>query len=147
MKPFIINILPNDTILTQELKPSFYVEIDGKCCTTEADFHSEVSSKLKFPEYYGNNLDALFDCLIDLEWIEERNVILQFVNFEYILSEEKSKDYFLSTLLLVLSDICSSVEEIKSLEYSEKIMYFFINYNEEAIGIMDELEIKYEFIS
>ena len=31
-----------------------------------AQLHNELAQKLSFPEWYGHNLDALFDCLTDL---------------------------------------------------------------------------------
>lgn len=30
------------------------------------DLHSYLKKKMKFPDYYGENLDALFDCLTDI---------------------------------------------------------------------------------
>lgn len=34
--------------------------------TTRAEFHSVIAQKLSFPDYYGENLDALHDCLTDI---------------------------------------------------------------------------------
>jgi RNAse (barnase) inhibitor barstar len=36
----------------------------------------EVGERLHFPSYYGQNLDALADCLSDLAWIEKPTVAL-----------------------------------------------------------------------
>lgn len=33
---------------------------------TKEDAHSYLKKKLAFPDYYGNNLDALYDCLTDI---------------------------------------------------------------------------------
>lgn len=33
---------------------------------TKEDSHSYLKKKLAFPDYYGNNLDALYDCLTDI---------------------------------------------------------------------------------
>lgn len=37
--------------------------IDGSDFNTKEDFHKLLKLKLKLPQYYGNNLDALWDCL------------------------------------------------------------------------------------
>ena len=42
------------------------VKIDLNGITGRADLHALLKEKLSFPEYYGNNLDALADCLSDL---------------------------------------------------------------------------------
>jgi RNAse (barnase) inhibitor barstar len=34
-------------------------------------FMSQVAQALRFPSYFGNNLDALHDCLTDLDWLQE----------------------------------------------------------------------------
>ena len=33
---------------------------------TKKELHGYLKKKLKFPDYYGENLDALFDCLTDI---------------------------------------------------------------------------------
>lgn len=40
-------------------------EIDLTGVDTYGEFHNRVSNALSFPEYYGNNLDALFDMLTE----------------------------------------------------------------------------------
>lgn len=37
--------------------------LDGEKMKTRADAHREIAEVLRFPEYYGCNLDALWDCL------------------------------------------------------------------------------------
>ena len=44
------------------------ITIEGERIKTVDDFHLEIREKLKFPEYYGENLDALWDCLTS--WID-----------------------------------------------------------------------------
>ena len=41
-----------------------YIEIDGKLI--EAEGHDYLKEALNFPEYYGKNLDALYDCLTEI---------------------------------------------------------------------------------
>jgi Barstar (barnase inhibitor) len=43
------------------------VALDASGWTTEADLHQALAGALDFPDYYGRNLDALNDCLRDVE--------------------------------------------------------------------------------
>lgn len=40
------------------------VLIDWNTIHNEKDFHKTLKELLEFPEYYGENLDAFWDCLI-----------------------------------------------------------------------------------
>ena len=40
--------------------------LDGSQMTTREAAHAHLAKQLRFPEYYGNNLDALYDCVTDL---------------------------------------------------------------------------------
>ena len=42
------------------------VELDFKGLFTPRQIHEYIAQKLDFPEYYGKNLDALYDCLTDI---------------------------------------------------------------------------------
>ncbi len=43
------------------------ITLDGNLLADAAQVHSYLKELLELPEYYGNNLDALYDCLTDLE--------------------------------------------------------------------------------
>lgn len=40
--------------------------IDGGAVTSMAEVHRLLAEQLAFPQWYGNNLDALHDCLTEL---------------------------------------------------------------------------------
>lgn len=39
------------------------------------ELHQVIAEKMNFPSWYGQNLDALYDCLTDLE--EDTHLVLQ----------------------------------------------------------------------
>lgn len=41
-----------------------------------AELLTEIGAVLRFPGYYGRNLDALEECLTDLSWLPEGEVVL-----------------------------------------------------------------------
>lgn len=57
------------------------MELDGKLIKEEG--HDYLKDALNFPDYYGKNLDALYDCLCEIG--TETEIVL-------INSEEVSKD-------------------------------------------------------
>ncbi len=51
------------------------IEIDCSGITTPEQLHEALRQALSFPDWYGNNLDALFDCLT--EDFTDRELILR----------------------------------------------------------------------
>ena len=46
------------------------IHLDGNFLCDIVHAHEYLKELLEFPEYYGKNLDALYDCLTDLENVE-----------------------------------------------------------------------------
>lgn len=46
------------------------ITLDGNILADAAQVHEYLKECLDFPEYYGKNLDALYDCLTDLNDIK-----------------------------------------------------------------------------
>ncbi|WP_027633744.1 barstar family protein [Clostridium hydrogeniformans] len=40
--------------------------LDGSKLTSKEVFHKTIKNQLNFPSYYGENLDALWDCLTEI---------------------------------------------------------------------------------
>ena len=50
--------------------------LDGKCMRDFESAHDYLSRVLRLPEYYGRNLDALYDCLS--EFFTDDSIIILF---------------------------------------------------------------------
>lgn len=59
------------------------VEIDALRITNKQDLHSYIKEAFGFPEYYGKNLDALYDCLSELD--EDTDIVFDKRTLELIL--------------------------------------------------------------
>lgn len=46
------------------------ITLDGNKLADSSIVHDYLKEALSFPEYYGRNLDALYDCLTDLDHLE-----------------------------------------------------------------------------
>ena len=84
----------------------------------------EVYNKnFKFP-YFGYNWDALYDCLCDLSWIEEENIIIAH-------STIKMSDHSLRKIYLkILNDVLISWKD----DENKKITVFFMEEDKKIIS-------------
>ena len=69
------------------------VILDARKMDEKAGAHAYLKKIFSFPDYYGNNLDALYDCLSEMEA----------VNF-IILHEDEAQNYY-PKILSVFEDL------------------------------------------
>ena len=60
------------------------VSINGEAIKDKQDLFDIFSKKLNFPSYFGNNWDAFWDCITDLEWLGDVQVIIKIRKIECI---------------------------------------------------------------
>ena len=101
-------------------KNTFVGSINGVNCTTKKDALREIGLTFLFADHYGQNLDALEDCLTDLSWIEHKKVVLVINDFDLFLKEESSE--FKNMFLELLNDV-----KQEWIESQEKEFSFFCN--------------------
>ncbi|MFD4553922.1 barstar family protein [Streptomyces sp. NPDC058469] len=83
------------------------VILDAGQWTAEADMHRDVASALDFPDYYGRNLDALNDCLRDVESFEygstrdTTGLVIVFTDYDHFARAEPRAAH---TVLNILAD-------------------------------------------
>ena len=68
---------------------TFVAEIDGAKTRTLRGFYPRIAKILLFLDYFGKNLDALFDCLCSLEVTGKQEVVLLIRHFDLFLEKEK----------------------------------------------------------
>lgn len=81
--------------------------LDGNRMNTVKEFHRVVSEMLGFPDYYGNNLDALWDCLTG--WIEPPITII-WKDFEI---SKKNLGDFADKAKLIFEDAEKEIDGLK----------------------------------
>ena len=64
------------------------INLDFSNCKYISEIHNELKNKFDFPEYYGGNLDALWDCL---DYYTSQNLTVMISGFQMI--EKQFDDY------------------------------------------------------
>jgi RNAse (barnase) inhibitor barstar len=72
----------NETIKLFKLKKYEIYNFDTKKWISKESFHYDISKILNFPVYYGNNLEALNDCISDLYNPEIEGIIFILNNYD-----------------------------------------------------------------
>ncbi|MFD5094095.1 barstar family protein [Amycolatopsis thailandensis] len=75
--------------------------IDGARTVDKASALDAIAEALSFPDYFGKNLDALYDCLTDLSWLPPGEHVLIWAGSS-ALKEQDPKAYL--AVRSVLSD-------------------------------------------
>jgi len=62
--------------------------LNGDDAGTRAGFFQELARALRFPDYFGRNWDAVYDCLTDLNWLPAAGYVLVLDGFDHLATNE-----------------------------------------------------------
>jgi RNAse (barnase) inhibitor barstar len=54
--------------------------VDLAGCTEKIELLARIGASMRFPDWFGSNWDALYDCLGDLSWLDARGHLLVIEN-------------------------------------------------------------------
>ena len=85
-----------------------FFHIDGKNITRKEQLMNHVATALHFPKHFGNNWDALEECLTDLEWVDADGYVIYYDQIDGLLGAHP--DQF-ETLVEILRDSVAQWKE------------------------------------
>ncbi|MGE3151500.1 MAG: barstar family protein [Nitrospiraceae bacterium] len=98
---YLLVLKPDQTAMARLRPPSDLTmkTLDGQACRTKDGLLREIARTLAFPDYFGENWDALEECLCDLSWVAGTGHLLVIERAEALLAGA-DKDYrtFISIL-------------------------------------------------
>lgn len=106
-------------LASENLNPDLYyiAVLDGSDCKTVKTFLKKIGEAFKFPSYYGKNLNALNDCLNDLEWLDKRNYLLIIKSSDSFLIKESGETR--NHILAFLAEITKQWANVPNYEGEE----------------------------
>jgi len=69
-------------------------KLDAQNMKTQDGFYDELSRALEFPDYFGRNLNALDECITDLDWLSVAGGILIVIASANVLLTDSADDLF-----------------------------------------------------
>jgi hypothetical protein len=140
-------IIENKTkFLDIRFKNTFLAKLDGAACKTSIDLYNKLQNVFELPDYFGKNLDALYDCLMDLEWITKDHVVLIIEHFDQLLCDENNDPELLEDFLITLDDVCKSWDLLESDQFTPKKMNVYFNNSIKVKELLENNAIEFEII-
>jgi RNAse (barnase) inhibitor barstar len=94
--------------------------IRGRKSATAASFFDEMAAALQFPHYFGENWDALHDCLADFSWLRGDALVLCIAHADRLFAKAPTELKKLAEVLL------SAAKEWNDPEKSKKPRAFHV---------------------
>ena len=87
---YLIDAVERKRVLRRESFPrQFAVAVlDGNRASTRERIFQELARALRFPDYFGHNWDAVYDCLTDLNWLPAAGYVLVLDGFGQLATNE-----------------------------------------------------------
>jgi len=84
----------------------------------EDELLKKLSEILEFPDYFGNNWNALYDCLCDFDWMTKRGIVL--VHHELPLLADDKIEIYLKVLFEAVGGWLDNEEHYFKVVFPEK---------------------------
>lgn len=96
----------------------FKAEIDCSEIRSKLDFMRAMDKAFGFPPYFGENWDALWDCMRDLYWIDESVIVLNIRNSNHLIGKLKLE------IIRFFEDLKAHLEESNKSTETKNRFYF-----------------------
>ncbi|MBK6545944.1 MAG: barstar family protein [Saprospiraceae bacterium] len=146
MNSFITIVSDRSKFQNLKAKNTFIAKINGERCKTSNDLFRELKNEFELPDYFGKNLDALYDCLMDMEWIAQDHIRIVIDAFDLLLSNEENDPELIEDFIITLDDICQSWDLLDNEETTPKSFQVFIFDSETAKEILNLNGISFDII-
>ncbi|MCY7360208.1 MAG: barstar family protein [Rudanella sp.] len=110
----------------------FIAHLDGGKIPTLRQFYEEVADVLEFP-LLTYNLDALNDSLNDLQWLEDKKIVLYLTNTESLLRRERDP-LKLSSIIQILDATAEDWKWVESDEGTDRKEFYIVLEASSRIG-------------
>ncbi len=124
MTPNIL-ICQSERELEARYANEFIAHIDGQKTLTLRQFYEEMADLLEIPDF-GFTLEALNDSLNDLQWLEDKRIVLYFTNTNELISKERdpAKVGSVLNILDVTAEDWKWTDDEESLDKKEIVVVF-----------------------
>jgi RNAse (barnase) inhibitor barstar len=78
-----------------------FFHLEGKKIEKKEQFLNHAAVAMKFPSHFGNNWDAFYDCLTDMEWVEAEGYLVYFDHTDAFADHHESQ---LETVIELFQD-------------------------------------------
>ena len=84
-------------------RDAYVAYINGNFCSTLDDFYHEMSTALRFPDYFGYNWAAFDECLCDLDWLKFSSLFIVIDYFDSVFSGYNTQESEIGLLIKYLN--------------------------------------------
>ena len=81
-------IITNLSSITYD-ENSLVAKIDASKIQNMDDFYASFSEHFDFPDYFGENTEAFYELMNDLDWLEKSSFIIILQNYDTMLQNDK----------------------------------------------------------
>lgn len=131
-----------------DIADSKIILLNGRKAANWNSLYKLMSKLFNLPDYFGKNQDALFDCLCDLSWLPETQIIFVIENMSSLFRNEKNLHFEnITDLILLIQDVIQEWEESKQFnkqEYPLKNFCLIIVQDQNSSQILKLSGIKYK---